>query len=135
MLEGLCLELRRAADAMPVGSDGDQTVYVGGGGAQSDLLLSILADALNRPVEAAAEAGGESVALGAALLAARGAGVLPDFSPVASVAAGQDARVFQPDAGRAAQYEQLYRRVYCPLLEAATPLSAELSAICNPGLA
>lgn len=106
-------------------------IYVGGGGAESDLLLSILADCLNRPVEAidGSGGGGESVALGAALLAGRGAGLIESFHPDIGEQSGGPTRVFAPDAERAAVYEELYTRVYCPLLEAATPLSAELSAI------
>ena len=104
----------------------------GGGGAGSDLLLSILADCLDRRVVAVGAGGGEAVAIGPALLAARGAGVAHDFrggeegEGEGEAAAG---RSFVPDPARAALYDELFARVYCPLLEAATPLSAELGAI------
>lgn len=68
------------------------------------------------------------MALGAALLAGRGAGLIQNFHPDSSKSGGAT-RVFFPDAERAAVYDELYTRVYCPLLEAATPLSTELSAI------
>jgi xylulokinase len=135
VMEGLCLELRRAADCMDSsGDDGDgggcdRTVYVGGGGAGSDLLLEILADCLDRRVVAVGEGGGEAVARGAALLAARGAGVAHDFRGGGEREEAAAGRSFVPDPARAALYDELFARVYCPLLEAATPLSAELGAI------
>ncbi len=130
MMEGLCLELRRAADHMP--HTQSSPVHVGGGGADSDLLLSILADCMNRPVEVKDQgsASGESVAFGAALLAGQGAGLIDSFQKNdSSEPSGEAMRVFLPDPERAAVYEELYTRVYRPLLDAATPLSAELSAI------
>ena len=129
IMEGLCLELRRAADYMP--DTQNTTVYVGGGGADSDLLLSILANCMNRPVEAKGQesGSGESVAFGAALLAGRGAGLIDKFENGNSEPSGEARRVFLPDPECAAVYEELYTRVYLPLLDAATPLSEELSAI------
>jgi glycerol kinase len=72
----LTAELRRAAEAMEAASDGGGSgsnrpaggaVRVGGGGANSELLCTILADVMGRQLLAIPE-GEETVALGAARL-------------------------------------------------------------------
>ena len=87
-------------------------IVLGGGGCKSALWLQIHADILGRPVHLTREP--ESCALGAAMAAAVGAGLFPDFAAAAVAMVALD-RVVEPDPSNRAAYDALfatYRRAY-----------------------
>lgn len=116
LLEATAFGVRWIADTL---RDGGVKVedFVASGGlpGKSPLLMQIYADVLNRPIRVAAS--GQSCALGAAILGALAADATdaaPDHAAVAKVinamAPQEGATVYTPDAGRARQYDTLYRR-------------------------
>ena len=129
ILEGTAMELRRILAATAFGS-GVEGVHVGGGGAQSALWLSIIADVLGEPVihDAAASSEGampEACARGAAMLAGAGVGVFQDVEEAwqamgKAVEAGQ--QHVAPDSEAAERYTRLYSDVYVPLHDGLRPL-------------
>ncbi|MGE3820624.1 MAG: ribulokinase [Isosphaeraceae bacterium] len=82
-------------------------VFVGGGGAKSQLWLQIHADVLKRPVHLTRET--ESCALGSAMAAALAAGAFPDFDAAARAMVAVE-RVVEPDPANAAIYDDLFAR-------------------------
>ena len=96
---------------------------VAGGGSRSDVMMQVVADVLDRPVSRAAMP--DAAGLGAAICAAVGAGVHPDWDTAvaAMVAPG---RVFTPDPSGVAAYRALAEG-YARLPELADPLFAWLT--------
>jgi xylulokinase len=125
LLEGLAFELRRAVAELERIFPGKmaKTIRAGGGGAKSRLWLSILADALGRPVSTNREA--EATALGAAILAGVGVGLFESVRSASMSMVSERLRV-RPDGGRHAVYTELFERVYLPLLAATNPLAGSL---------
>lgn len=82
-------------------------VIFGGGGVKSRLWMQIHADLLQRPLTLPRET--ESCALGSAMTAAVAAGLLPDLDTAADRMVAIE-RLVEPDAGRAAEYEEVYGR-------------------------
>lgn len=135
-LEGTALELRRIMLQLG-GEHGDASgVIVGGGGAQSNLWLQIIANALGEDAWADGigeddEALPEACARGAAMLAGVGVGVYADVeeawqqmgSPLS-----RQRRHFPPDEGGAAVYRRLYETVYEPLHQGVAPLWGALAS-------
>ena len=127
ILEGLAYGMREGKErierrsGVPV-----RRIRVAGGGSQSDAAMQICADIFNLPCERphVLDASG----LGAAILAAVGVRLHPDF-PTAVAAMTRPGRVFEPDARHARTYEQLYRRVYCSMYRQLKPLYEEIRAI------
>ncbi len=104
ILEGLTLESARAAVAIEAtGIAIDEFVTIGGG-AKSRLWVQLVADATNRPVLICETV--EASALGAAMLAAYGAGWYANIAQAAAAMSGRTQRV-EPDAGRARRYREL----------------------------
>ena len=91
---------------------------MGGGGSASPLWPQVLADVLGRPLRLGRKR--EATALGAAILAAAGAGVFGSI-PAACRAMIAPTRTLRPDPRRAALYARLYETAYAPLLEALAP--------------
>jgi sugar (pentulose or hexulose) kinase len=89
------------------GLGGWHTVILTGGAARSTLWPQILADVLGSPVSVADHV--ESAALGAAVLAGRGAGVLPGDPPDARRRPGPERVAYPSPAGHQA-YDLLYER-------------------------
>jgi xylulokinase len=116
VLESIAFSLRENMELMRRSGLHFDVVRSIGGGSKSDLWLQIKADATGMPIERPAVT--EAATLGAAMLAAVGAG---EFASVADCSASfyRADRVFMPDAARHDQYEQpyhayrdLYRRLY-----------------------
>ncbi|HEX6855095.1 MAG TPA: FGGY-family carbohydrate kinase, partial [Streptosporangiaceae bacterium] len=109
--EAAAYSTRRAAGLVRqlLGPGAARQVLLSGGAARSRLWPQILADVLGGPVSVAGQT--ESAALGAAMLAGRAAGVLPDGTPPAAgrVAAGP-ARAVQPSTAGQRAYDELYPR-------------------------
>jgi FGGY-family pentulose kinase len=82
-------------------------VFLGGGGARSPLWLQIHADILQRPIHLTRDP--EACALGAAMAAAVGAGLYPDFDAAGRAMVAID-RVIQPDPANRAIYDDLFGR-------------------------
>ena len=128
LLEGVAFELKHYLEAAAPRLPGGWTprVIAGGGGAKSRLWRSIIAEVLG--CELAIPGEQEPVALGAAMLAAVGAGCAGDLAEAAShfVRPGE---TVAPDAGRQARYSRLYHEVYVPLREEGARLSATLTRL------
>ena len=116
VLESIAYSLRENAELMRNSGLDFSVVRAIGGGAKSDLWLQMKADVMGVPIERPAVT--EAATLGAAMLAATGAG---EFVSVAecSTAFYQAERVFAPDPARREQYEapyrayrELYRKLY-----------------------
>lgn len=124
IIEGLAYALREGKERIerrsgtPIGR-----LVVAGGGSQSDAAMQITADVFDLPAERPAlyEASG----LGAAIVAAVGLKLHPDFA-TAVKAMTRSARVFEPRADAATLYDALYRRVYARMYERLKPLYDEL---------
>jgi L-ribulokinase len=80
----------------------------GGVARKSPYAMRVVADAMKRPVIVAASE--QTVALGAAMLAAVAAGLHPDVGAAqAAMGAGVET-AYEPDPSRAAHYDERYRR-------------------------
>ena len=106
ILEGLALETRLSTTGAEVAM-GTRTerFRLMGGGTRSRLWCQIVADVLERPVEIAREA--EATCLGAAMLAATGAGLFPSVLDAAD-AMSSGGQVYHPEPAQVAQYGRLY---------------------------
>jgi len=93
-------------------------LLVSGGGSGSDLMMQILADVFDRP--ARRNTVNDAAGLGAAICAAVGHGVYPDWdqATAAMVAAGDE---FVPDTQAARAYQKI-NRVYAALTTFTDPL-------------
>ena len=97
-----------------------------GGGTNSELLMTILASVLQRPVRVSPVK--EAAALGAAMLAATGAGWFSD-AHAASVAMCQPAeRTVEPDGRLVGAYAK-QNSIYCDYYRAIQPVQAALAAL------
>jgi len=114
--EAAAYSTRRAAGLVRglLGPTAARQVLLSGGAARSRLWPQILADVLGCPVTVAGQS--ESAALGAAILAGRAAGVLPDGAPsaagpgVAGRAGAGAVRVVRPSPAGQRAYDDLYAR-------------------------
>lgn len=107
LLEGLAMEQRLSTTAAEQAS-GTQTQQfrVMGGGSRSNLWCQIIADVLNRPIEIALEE--EATCLGAAMLAAAGAGFFSSVEEAVREMSASGGRTFHPDPAHIVKYEHLY---------------------------
>ncbi len=127
LLEGIAYEQRLAGDGVmdSLGLRFDEYVILGGG-SRSDLWCRIMADVTGVPAVRAAES--EATCLGAGILAAAGAGWYPDALAAASAMTRTGER-FEPEPGRAAAHDRIYREVYRPLFPKVQPLVDRLTEI------
>jgi xylulokinase len=112
ILEGLTFELRLNLDLLKEGGIRIDELRAIGGGARSELWLQLKADITGVPVVAPRIT--EAASWGAALLAGLGASHFASAAQAAEETVHLD-RWFEPDAARAARYEEryaLYREVY-----------------------
>jgi len=85
-----------------------RVIATGGVAKKSPYAMRVVADAMKKPVSVAASE--QTVALGAAMLAAVAAGLHPDLgSAQAAMGAGVET-VYEPDPGRGGYYDERYRR-------------------------
>ena len=116
VMEGVAFSARLALEALQrSGGLVPDQIQTGGGGAASDRWCQIRADVLNRPLIRVQ--GRDPGALGAAVMAGVGGGVMADLASAAQALVRID-RVFEPDATRAAcsddrfaLWQQLYHQV------------------------
>jgi sugar (pentulose or hexulose) kinase len=110
ILEGLAYALREGAERTAKRSGVAVTeLRVAGGGSQSEAAMQLTADVFGLP--ASRPHVYEASGLGAAMDAAVGAGVQPDFpSAIRDMTRVRD--TFEPDPQAHARYEELYNEVY-----------------------
>jgi len=107
ILEGLAYEIRFGYDAIHKQTGCTLSeIRVSGGGSQSDMLLTILADVFGIPTIRTQVS--ESAALGAAICAAAGAGLLPDFKVGIEKMVHVKDR-FEPEPANCKTYEKMYK--------------------------
>ncbi len=132
ILEGLAFGLREGAERIVRRSKTPlQSLRVSGGGSQSDAAMQITADIFGLPV--ARPHVYETSGLGAAIDAAVGLGIHPDFATAVQHMT-RIARTFAPNtanAANAAIYDALYRRVYLRMYERLKPLYHDIREITN----
>jgi sugar (pentulose or hexulose) kinase len=120
ILEGLAYALREGAERTAKRSGVPITeLRVAGGGSQSDAAMQLTADVFGLP--ASRPHLYEASGLGAAIDAAVGAGVHPDF-PSAIQAMTHTGDTFQPDLKTHARYDELYFGVYKQMYKRLQPL-------------
>ncbi|MES2325589.1 MAG: FGGY-family carbohydrate kinase [Pseudomonadota bacterium] len=127
ILEGLAYALREGKERTEQRSGVKITeLRVSGGGSQSDAAMQLTADIFGLPT--ARPHIYETSGLGAAIDAAVGLGLYPDF---ASAIAGMTrvGRVFEPIAANHAMYEKLYQRVYRKMYARLQPMYSEIADI------
>ncbi len=101
-------------------------IRVSGGGSQSDSIVQITADVFGLPVERPHTH--ETSILGAAMDAAVGLGLFPDFKTAGDDMTGV-AQVFEPIPENVKLYEDLYHRVYLRMYKQLLPLFKEIQDI------
>ena len=127
ILEGVAYGLREGLEKIEARAGGaPRRLLVAGGGARSDAAMQITADVFGR--EAQRPEVTETSALGAAIVAAVGLRLHPDF-PAAVAAMTRRGAVFAPRAAARATYDRLYREVYRPMYGHLRPLYRALRAI------
>ncbi len=127
ILEGLTYALREAKERIEKrGGQRIERVRISGGGSQSDVAMQIAANVFNLPSERPHLY--ETSGLGAAILAAVGLGLHPDYA-TAIKEMTRIGRVFEPEPQHAATYDALYRKVYCRMYQRLQPLYRDIRAI------
>lgn len=127
ILEGLAYALREGKERSEKRSGIAVTeLRVSGGGSQSDAAMQLTADIFNLP--AARPHIYETSGLGAAVDAAVGLGLHPDFTTAVREMT-RISRVFEPDPANSALYDSLYHRVYKQLYRHLRPLYNEIREI------
>lgn len=127
ILEGLAYALREGKERIERrGGTRIERVRVSGGGSQSDAAMQITANIFNLPTERPHLF--ETSGLGAAIIAAVGLGLHPDFATAVREMT-RVGRVFQPEPKHVRIYEQLYRRVYCRMYRRLQPLYRDIREI------
>ena len=127
ILEGIAFALYDGAQRMeqrtgvPI-----RELRVAGGGSQSDAAMKLTADVFGLP--AIRPHVYEASGLGAAMDAAVGLGLHPDFETAVKEMT-HPGRCFDPDPARHERYSQLYRRVYRRLYKRLKPLYDDLRDI------
>ncbi|ATQ76251.1 carbohydrate kinase [Massilia violaceinigra] len=127
ILEGLAYALREGKERTEKRSGVPITeLRVSGGGSQSDAAMQLTADIFGLPT--ARPHVYETSGLGAAIAAAVGLGLYPDF---AAAIAGMTriGRVFEPIAANQAMYDRLYKQVYRKMYARLQPMYAQIAEI------
>jgi sugar (pentulose or hexulose) kinase len=127
ILEGLAYALREGKERIERRSGVPITeLRVSGGGSQSDAAMQLTADIFGLPT--ARPHVYETSALGAAIDAAVGLGLYPDFDSAID-AMTRVGRVFQPIAENQRIYQRLYSQVYRKMYARLQPMYREIAAI------
>lgn len=127
ILEGLAYGLRDGKERLEKRTGIPVTeLRVSGGGSQSDAAMQMTADLFGMP--AARPHVYETSGLGAAMDVAVALKLHPDFAS-ATRAMTRVGRVFDPEPGASAVYEELYQRVYRKMYDRLKPLYEEIRAI------
>lgn len=124
VMEGVAFAGRLALDAVEAaGRHRADAIHIGGGGAQSDAWTQMRADALGRPM--LRMGGTDPGALGAAVMAGVGCGVMADLPSAAERLVPRQARI-DPDPAGAERAERRFA-LFSQLYHAVRPVNAALS--------
>jgi sugar (pentulose or hexulose) kinase len=127
LLEGLVYALREGWELTQRKTKVPVTrLKVSGGGSQSDVAMQITADIFGMTAERPHTF--ETSALGAAIDAAVGLKLYPDF-PSAVKAMTRTGKVFEPSGDNHRLYDDLYKRVYLKMYGRLKPLFKEIRDI------
>ncbi len=118
LLEGNTYALRDIVDRLDEMGIGGPEIRVVGGGARSPFWLQMKADVTGRTVRTLAT--DEATALGAAMLAAVGGGLVDDLDDAVARCVRLGERTYEPARDTSVAYEDAYRR-YRALFDAAEP--------------
>jgi xylulokinase len=130
LLEGCSFALRDILDRLgEMGLAGDE-IRVVGGGARSRLWLQMKADVTGRNVRVLAA--DEATAMGAAMVASVGAGMVRDIDEAVERCVRLDERTYHPDPSSAPAYADAYAR-YRRLFDAVEPTFAEMPSLAARG--
>lgn len=111
ILEGIAMEQRLHTEGVESASGNQVERYIAvGGGSRSRLWLQILADVTGKPIVRSAV--DEASALGAAVVAARGAGLFASEQEAAAAMTAIEPGIVQPQADQHQFYSALYHEVY-----------------------
>ncbi|AOE50954.1 FGGY-family carbohydrate kinase [Kangiella sediminilitoris] len=120
ILEGIAYSLREGMETIQKRTKHKvEHLYVSGGGSQSDASMQLTADIFNLP--ATRPHTYETSALGAAINAAVGVNLYPDY-PAAVKAMCREGKTFYPNPDNVAEYEQLYSKIYKRMYKRLKPL-------------
>lgn len=114
VMEGVVLELRQGFELMTSLGARAEKLVASGGGTRHPLWLQLQADIFNRPIYRARTH--EAAVVGAAMLAAIGAGVYASAADAVEQVVRWEEEVIYPDPDRAARYEALYP-AFCRLYD------------------
>ncbi|RKR78818.1 FGGY-family carbohydrate kinase [Marinobacter nauticus] len=127
ILEGLAYALKEGKERIEKRSgQAIKRLRVAGGGSQSDAAMQLTADIFGLPAERPHTY--ETSGLGAAIDAAVGLGLHPDFD-TAVRAMTRTGRVFEPNPEASALYQRLYREVYQDMYPRLQPLYKKIREI------
>jgi xylulokinase len=126
VLEGVAFSARLLFEAASVAAGADYpSLFLGGGGARSDLWCQIRADIMN--IELRRGEFLDSGTLGAAVIAALGIGLFPSLS-AAAAAMRRPGRCFVPNPALRSRYDELFQ-LYQEAYRSLRPVSARLSGL------
>lgn len=117
-LEGVCLNLRMALDALGRHTALTEDMLIVGGGGKSEFWRGLFANIYNKNI-IETNVGEDAGSLGAAAVAAVGCGLWPDFTPLKTIHKVQ--RVVKPEAEAVALYEKIL-----PVFEKISELQADI---------
>jgi len=125
IMEGICLELYMSMKAMEKrGKKNIKEIFVGGGGAKSDLACHILADTFGLPVKRIHTH--EACSIGAAMVAFVAKGEFASFDEaIKSMVHVKD--TFLPDSKNHEIYQNMYEKVYRKIYHNVRPLYATMN--------
>lgn len=127
ILEGLAYALREGKERIEKRSGVPiRRLRVAGGGSRSDVAMQLTADIFGLPAERPDSQ--ETSGLGAAIDAAVGLGLHPDFETAVAAMTGVGA-VFEPDPQASQLYDQLYREVYLNMYRQLAPMYRSIRRI------
>jgi len=116
VMEGVAFSVRWVFDALQASSGlAVETANIGGGGSRSDVWCQIRADALGMSLRRCSAP--EAAAIGAAILAGVGSGIMPSIAEAAQELVQFD-RTFEPDRSKSGYYDDKfgkYRELYAAL--------------------
>ncbi len=127
IIEGLAYALKDGAlRTQNRSGNAIRKICVSGGGAQSPHILQITADIFNLPVDKPKVT--ETSALGAAINAAVGVGIYPDFSTAIKNMTSME-QTYYPDKVNKEIYHELFEKVYMKMYKRLKPLYSSIKEI------
>lgn len=127
ILEGLVFALKEGAELSEKKNRTQiREIHVSGGGSQSDSIMQITADIFGIPARRPHTH--ETSALGAAIDAAVGLKLFPDFA-AATKEMARTGEIFEPIDGNVEIYRKFYERVYLKIYKRLLPLFREMREI------